>query len=72
VGVSGREHYDREIRADGVRKGDQLHLTFMGGDGYVTVDYKRSAHGFTTLKWNSWGGPVKDRIPNNKMVWVKK
>lgn len=63
---------DDQIRAADVREGDELHLTVMGGDEYVTVESKKSEAGMTTWSWTSWGGRVKDTVPDHKMIWIKK
>ena len=74
--MTGRKDYDRQIRADEVKRGDQLHLIVMGGDEYVEVTFKRNYPGngcdYTVLKWDSWAGPVVDRVPFGQKVWVKK
>lgn len=63
---------DEQIRAGDVREGDELHLTVMGGDEYVPVEFKKSEHGMTTLKWTSWGGPIEDQIDDEMQVWIRK
>lgn len=75
-----REDVDRQILASEVKRGDQLHLTFMGGDDYVEVTFKRNVPGqtdrhgrdYTILKFDTYGGEVTDRVPFGQKVWVKK
>lgn len=63
---------DEEIRAADIQVGDELHLTVMGGDEYVTVETKETDDLTTTWSWTSWGGRVEDTVPNDTVVWVKK
>lgn len=71
--MSGRERYDRKIRADEAEVGDELHLTVMGGDEYVTLEKAEPASSTETrFKWTSWGGPIEDVVASDMPVWVKK
>lgn len=75
--MNGRERYDREIRADELKEGDELHLTFMGGDDYVTVtraEVQKDAAGgsWVVLEANSPGGLLKDEVAASRKLWVKK
>ena len=71
--MSGRERYDDRITAGELRSGDELHLTFMGGDDYVYVDGVRAATGGKVKWWGtSWGGEIGDTIPASEEVWIRK
>lgn len=68
----GRELYDDHIPAADLRVGDELHLTFMGGDGYCTIEDVAHADGWTRWHATYYGPDLSDQIPSDKMVWVKK
>lgn len=70
--ASGRERYDRQIRADELKKGDQLHLTFMGGDEYCTViDVRQAEDGSFEWEADSWA-VIKDDVSPETKVWIKR
>lgn len=66
-----RERYDRQIRAERLVTGDQLHLTVMGGDEYFEVTEVRRVG--STIYWKATGvANLQDTVPCDSLVWVKK
>lgn len=65
---TGRARYDNEVSAKELKKGDMLHLTFMGGDDYVQLSDVRQSNGLTY--WTSYCG-LSDVVSNETKVWRK-
>jgi hypothetical protein len=70
----GREQYDDQVRADTLRKGDELHLLFMGGDEYVGIDRVMRTRTGQVHLWMSSSvvQKIKDTVPADKQVWIRK
>lgn len=70
--MSGREQYDERIPAKNLQRGDQIHLTVMGGDEYEEVVSVRAAVGGIRVTMYGWGGEHTDLLTPNFKVWIKK
>lgn len=62
---------DRRIKASELRVGDELHLRFMGGDDYVTVESVVNSDGLICWKGSAFHlPPLGDCVPSGTMLDV--
>jgi hypothetical protein len=68
----GREEHDDLIPAREVLVGDEVHVTVMGGDEYMSVRKAEHTDGHVQLTFSTWGGDVDDDLDPEYEVWVRR
>lgn len=69
----GRARYDNKVKAKEVQVGDQLHLTFMGGDDYVEVYFVEHHLDTHEVTWKAHSySDLSDTVHEDMEMWVKK
>jgi hypothetical protein len=70
---SGREAYDELIKAKDLKVGDRLHLTFMGGDEYVSIERLHQDNVNKLITWYAhFYADLSDTKSFDDEVWIKK